>query len=143
MKHTSENERGLLLSCLSSQIFWFISALVLLLLFCGIAYSTADPAAVTTPLSLCALYLSAMIGGIAAVRLSGDGIASGALSGLFTALLVFVISALPLPDSSFVMPQSIIYTVLIIPASILGAVIGHKRSRTAAKQHAKIKKRRR
>lgn len=139
MKH-NESERNLLLSCLFSQIAWIISAVLLLFIFCAIAYSTADPASLTTPLSLCALYLSSLFGGIAAVRISGDGIASGALSGLFTALLVFIISALPLPDSAFALPQSIIYTSLVIPASIIGAVIGHKKSRTANKQRAKIKK---
>lgn len=140
MKHSSENERGLLLSCLLSQIAWLASAVILLLIFCAAAYSTANPSAITAPMSLCALYLSSIIGGIAAVRLSGDGIASGALSGLITAALVFLLSALPLPDSVFALPQSLIFTSLVIPASILGAVIGHKRSNTAAKQHAKIKK---
>lgn len=140
MKLTSENERGLLLSCLFSQIAWLASAVLLLLIFCAVAYSTSDPASITAPLSLCALYLSSLIGGVAAVRLSGDGIASGALSGLITAVLVFVLSALPLPESSFDLPQSLIFTALVIPASVLGAVIGHRRTKTAAKQHAKIKK---
>lgn len=139
MKQLKENSRSILLSCALSQIAWLVSALILLLVFCGIAYSMADPDSVTVPLSLCALYMSAVIGGIAAVRLSGDGIVSGAISGLITALLVFCLSALPLPDSAFAMPMSLILTALIIPASILGSVIGHKKPKNPAKSIKKAR----
>lgn len=139
MKQPNEKSRSILLSCALSQIAWLVSAVVLLLVFCAIAYSMADPDSVTQPLSLCALYLSAVIGGIAAVRLSGDGIASGAMSGLFTALLVFCLSALPLPDSAFAMPMSLVFIALIIPASILGSVLGHKKAKNPAKKIRKAR----
>lgn len=140
MKHSAEKEKGILISCLMSQLVWLGSAIVLLLLLCAAAYLTDDPDAVTFPLSLCALYLSAIIGGAAAVRFSGDGIMSGALSGLITSLIVFMLSALPLPDSSFTLPLSLAYTALVIPASVIGSVIGRRKPKTAAQQHAKIHK---
>ena len=118
----------MLQSVLLSQLVWIASALVLLCLFCCISLSLRDPDSIILPLSLCALYLSAVIGGVAAVRFSGDGILSGTLSGTVTALLVFLLSALPFSDSLFSLPSSLIFTALIIPASAVGSVIGHKRT---------------
>lgn len=122
-------ERGILPSCVMSQGVWLLSALVLLLIFCAAAYSTADPDAITAPLSLCALYLSAVIGGIAAVRFSGDGIVSGLISGVITALLVFALSCLPLPETDIEFTRAILMNLLVIPASALGSLIGHRRSK--------------
>ena len=138
MKRIQDEPRPFLLACLLSQIAWFLSALVLLLIFCAIAVSMEDPDSVTVPFSLCALYLSAFIGGIAAVRLSGDGIASGAVSGCFTMLLVFALTALPLENAPFEFPLSLILTACIVPASVLGAVIGHKKQKNPAKQLKKL-----
>ncbi len=139
MKKTSENGRGIFLSCLYAQIVWALSTVILMLIFCIVAYSTADPDSITTPLSLCALYLSALIGGIAAVRISGDGIVSGAVSGVITAILVFALSVLPLPESGFDLPSSLLFTALVIPASVIGSIVGHKRKKSPLK-HSKIKK---
>ena len=143
MKHNGENKRGFFLSCLLAQAVWLISAIVLLVIFSIIAYSTADPDSIIAPMALCALYISSAIGGIGAVRLSGDGIASGALSGLFTALIVFLLSLLPFPSSGMEISKSLLFNVLVIPASMAGAVIGHKRKKSPGKKHpvSKIKKR--
>ena len=122
-------ERSILLSCVMSQGVWLLSALVLLLIFCAVAYSTADPDAITTPLSLCALYLSAVIGGISAVRFSGDGIVSGLISGIITALIVFALSCLPLPETDIRFSRAILLNLLVIPASALGSLVGHKRNK--------------
>lgn len=133
MKNSEKDGRNFFLSCLIAQIAWAVSTLVLLLIMCAVAYSTADPDSITIPLSLCALYLSSLIGGIFAVRLSDDGIASGCLSGLITSAIVFCLSALPLPSSGFNLIQSFILIALIVPASILGAVIGHKKDKKPKK----------
>ncbi|MBQ7933078.1 MAG: TIGR04086 family membrane protein [Clostridia bacterium] len=127
MKKSHEVKRSLFLSSLQAQVVCALSAVVLLLIFCTIAYSAEDPDSISFPLSLCALYLSSMIGGIAAVRLSGDGIVSGLLSGLVTALLVWLLSLLPLPESGVGFPVSFLYTGMVIPASAIGAALGHKR----------------
>ena len=139
MKKNS-SPRSMLVSVLLSQIAWLASAMIFLLIFCAIAISTRDPDSIIAPLSLCALYLSAVIGGIFAVRLSGDGIVSGALSGVVTSAIVFLVSALPICDSSFTMPISLILLALIIPASVIGSILGHKRSKNHAKQRAKMRK---
>lgn len=127
MKHSHEAKRSLFLSSIQAQAVWALSAVLLLLVFCTIAYSTDDPDSITFPLSLCALYLSAVIGGIAAVRLSGDGIMSGLLSGLITMALIWLLTLLPLPESNVELPMSLLYTALVIPSSVVGSALGHKR----------------
>ncbi len=140
MKNSHEAKRSILLSSIQAQAVWAPSAVLLLLVFCTIAYSTDDPDSITLPLSLCALYLSAIIGGIAAVRLSGDGILSGLLAGTITAVLVYLLSLLPLPESHVELPMSLLYTVLVIPASAVGSALGHKRKEKPSGMKAKRKK---
>jgi len=139
MKHSRETKRSLFLSSLQAQAVWAPAAVLLLLVFCAVACSTADPDSITFPLSLCALYLSAVIGGIAAVRLSGDGLMSGLLSGIFTALLVGLLSLLPLPDSGTEFPMSLLYTALVIPASVVGSAVGHRRKEKPGKKFKRKK----
>lgn len=134
MKHSAAGSRGIFLSCIMAQAVWVIAALILLPVMALIAYSTDDPDSVTRPLSLCALYLSAVIGGIAAVRVSGDGIASGALSGLITAGILLLVSAFPLPESGLEPNLGFLLLALVIPASVIGSVLGHKRPKRKPKR---------
>ena len=128
MKHSAAGPRGLFSSCMLAQAVWLISALILLAASALIAASTEDPDAVIRPLALCALFLSAMAGGIAAVRFSGDGAASGALSGLLTAALVFLLSTLPLPEAGFGSVEELLLRLAVIPAAVAGSVLGHRRN---------------
>ena len=96
MKNHKQKSRGLFLSCVISQGFFFVSSIILLLIFCGIASSMDDPDSVITPLSLCALYIGAVIGGVSSVKLSDAGIVSGLVSGALSAVLLFALSAFPL-----------------------------------------------
>jgi len=129
MKKTTESKRGIIIPCLKAQLIWVGATIILMLIFCSVAYSLEDPDSVTVPLSLCALYVSSIICGIAAVKISGDGIVSGALSGGITALLLLCLSALPLPEGVFEMPISFFLILLVIPSSIVGAILGHKRKK--------------
>lgn len=140
MKNSRETKRSILLSSIQAQAVWLLTAGALLLIFCAIAYSTEDPDSITLPLSLCALYLSAVFGGIAAVRLSGDGLMSGLLTGILSAGILFLISLLPLPVSSMEMPMSFLYNALVIPAAVIGAALGHKRKMTPSARKAKMMK---
>lgn len=127
MKHSHETKRSILFSSVQAQGVWFLSAAVLLLIFCAVAYSMEDPDSVIFPLSLCALYLSSVIGGIASVRLSGDGLMSGMLSGIMTLVLIVLLSFFPFPVFCEDRIGSIGYLVMILPASVIGSVLGHKR----------------
>ncbi len=140
MKNSHEAKRSILISSIQAQAVWAISAILLLLIFCAIAYTTDDPDGITMPLSLCALYLSAIAGGIAAVRISGDGIMSGLLSGVITAVIIYLLSFLPLPGSQIEMPLSLLYTLLVIPASVVGSALGHKRADKPVGVKSKLKK---
>ena len=129
MKSFSDNGRGFFASCLFSQLYFIGSAVLLLLIFCAVSVSLDDPDRVTPTLSLVSLYLSAFVSGIAAVRLSGDGLASGAVSGLFTATMVMLLSFLPFPSSGYDSLTSLLCCLLTVPAATLGAVIGHKKTK--------------
>jgi len=128
MKSPLKQERGLLRACLMALMIWAGSSVVLLSSFCLIAYSTEDPAAIILPLSLCALYLSALICGIGAVRLSGGAPLAGLMSGLLIALILFSLSFFSLPSSGIVFPNSLFLTVAVIPASFVGSILGQKKS---------------
>lgn len=117
------------LSCLLSQAVWAAGLVILLLISCAAANSSENPDSMIRPLSLACLYLSALISGFAAVRFSGDGILSGILSGTVTALLMLLLSCLPLPESGAAFPMNLLLTAAVIPSSCAGALIGRKRNR--------------
>lgn len=128
----SYSKSGLFVSAIRAQIVVLITAAILLTAFCAVAYSTDDPDSIIIPLSLCALYLSAISGGIAAVRFSGDGIISGLLSGAVSLAVIFLLSLLPLHPSGLDSRVRLILTILIVPASAAGSIIGHKKKEKAA-----------
>lgn len=148
MEHTKDKPTlaVLFFSAVRAQIVMFLTGLVLLLLFCAIAYSLADPDTVTVPLSLAALFAGGLAGGIAAVRFSGDGILSGWLSGVMSALLLWLLSFLPIQTASgashfALVPETILFLCLPL-SSLIGAVIGRKRGKAhnAAKPKNRIRK---
>ncbi len=121
--------RPMWLACLLSQLFWGGGLILFLLLSCAAANSAEDPAAMLLPLSLASRYLAAFIAGIAAARLSEDGLLSGLLSGCVTAVLMLLFSCLPMPGSEISFAMNLLLTAAVIPASCAGAVIGKKRTR--------------
>ena len=125
------NGIGIVTAALKAQLTMVISGVLLLLCFCGIAYSMDDPDSVTKPLSLCALFLSALCGGFSAVRLSGDGLVSGLCAGAFTALIVFVLSALPVSDSGMELADTLLMYLGILAAAAVGSIIGKRRKDTS------------
>jgi len=142
MRKSIENERGIFLPSLKAQIGWVISGISLLFIFCMIAYSTEDPCSMIKPLSLTALYLSSAIGGFCAMKLSGK-LASGLISGIFTALFIFFLSVIPICKTGNDIGTSLILNSLIIPSSFLGAFIAKPRRASPKKHRSRIKKIRR
>ncbi len=130
------------LSCLLSQIVWAAGLVILLLISCAVANSAEDPGSMIRPLSLACLYLSVLISGFAAVRFSGDGLLSGLLSGTITALLMFLFSCLPLPESGFVFPYNLLLTGAVIPAGCAGALIGRKKQKRKSPARKNFKRKR-
>lgn len=125
-----KSEKSLLISCLISQIYWIVSAIVLMLIIGAVAVSLENPAAVLVPLCLATLYLSAIISGIAAVRYSHDGVLSGLLSGVITSALVMLLSFIPFPSSGLDTTTSLICALLVIPAAAIGSILGRKKENT-------------
>lgn len=143
MKKTNENERGIFFCALKAQIAFVISGLILVLVFCAIAYATSDPNSIIKPLSITALYLSAAMGGISAARISGGSLLSGFISGVITALTVLLLSYIPIYKSGMDTVTSLILNAFIIPAATVGAFAGKPRAKNSKKRRNKIKKMRR
>ena len=122
---------GMAAAVLKAQLAVIIAGLVLLLVFCAVAASVNDPDSIIKPLSLCALFLSAFTGGIFAVRLSGDGLLSGLLSGVGTAFLIFCLSLLPFPETDSTAAEAVISFLCIVASSAAGAMIGKPRKKKA------------
>jgi len=97
-----------------------------------IAYGTADPNRFTTPLALCALYLSAIFGGVIAIRLHRtDTLLCGGISGGVLMLLHLLLSCF-LPqgfDKPLPLLLLLLLRLLTIVAAILGAYIGFPREK--------------
>lgn len=131
---SKKGNANILTAAIKAQIAVVVSALALLLIFCGISISSEDPDSMIKPLSLCALFLSAFFGGLTAVRLSGDGILSGICSGGITVLLVMLLSFLPLTSLNDPITTKLVSLLCILASSCAGAIIGKRRT-TSKKLH--------
>ena len=118
-----------------AQLVFLVTGAVLLLSFAWIASVLEDPDSVLLPLSLTALCLSSLAGGIAAVRCTGDGLLSGLLSGTVSMVLVRILSALPLPPTDMETGKMILFLCLIPALSVCGAVLGKKRKKQTRHKH--------
>lgn len=93
-KRRPEKESGAS-SVIRSALFGIFASLcafvVLWLVASFVAYSCKDPDAVVTVIALCALYISATVGGFVAAKTYGEGgIAASGICGIaFTFLLLF------------------------------------------------------
>ncbi len=120
----------LVTSLAKAQLVFLVTGMVLVLLFCAIALRLTDPSSVTVPLSLLALALASIAGGVGAVRMSGDGLLSGFLSGGITMGLVWALSLLPLPGAPLETGDRVLFYCLMPVLSLCGAVVGKKRKST-------------
>jgi len=137
---THSKERGFFFSCLLGDAWWLGSALVLLLISCSFLVLSPNPSALIFPIALAILYGSGIIGGFASVRLTKDGVLSGALSGVIAALFLMAVSFLPLYPSGVDIVTSVLCSLLLIPAFAVGSVIGHKREKTTLYSFKKKKR---
>ena len=108
-----------------------LSALILALIGAIVCISSADPHSLMIPISLIALYLSAMIGGWITVRLHKKApLPCGTLCG---AMMLFLLVLLSLffdkkEGGGFSLGISLLLRALVPFFSILGARLGWKRS---------------
>lgn len=123
-----------------------IAAAALLFIFTAVAYGTEDPDSLTAPLGYAALYLSALIAGGAASRISretGAGAAlAGGSAGVMLLFLVIVMTLIPAEaPASAVSPLSAVFMYATVPAAAAlgGLVVRHKRR----KPGMKVRRRRR
>ena len=140
MKRNGENDGGIFLSFIKTILFFVVSGIILLVISSVIAYNTKDPTAIIKPLGLSSLYLSAMICGISASRVSGGSIVAGVISGITASILILTLSLIPMGGEAVDFLTTLLFAVMIIPSSVLGAIIGKPRQKSARKHHAKNQK---
>ena len=120
---------------LKAQLVFLLTGTVLLTLFCWIAHGLEDPDSVTRPLSLAALCLSALAGGIGAVRFTRDGLLSGLVSGTVSVLLLRILTVLPASPSGMETGQMLFFLCLLPVLSVCGAVLGKRRRKNPKHRH--------
>lgn len=124
---------GWIVAIAKAQLVFLVTGLLLLLLATTIACQLDDPGSVLHPLAGTALCLSALAGGIAAVRFTEDGILSGLLSGTVSLALLRCLSLLPLPDSTLEIHTFIVFLCLVPIGAVCGAVVGKRRRKKKAR----------
>lgn len=138
-REEAENQFGATLkSALFGTGIALLAAMLLLFLCAGICYGTADPDALTTPLSLSALYLSAMIGGFASVRRNrGGALFCGALCGalLILAFLMINLCFHATYSRSFSPMIALLLRAVVLLFSVLGGFLGLHRRTAAGSRH--------
>ncbi len=115
-----------------------MTAILLMLCFSAVAYSTPDPASLTFPLGIASLYLSIFVGGIAASR---TGASMRLISGLIytaTVFLLFSLVKLPMMGSEGIENAGLymIFCVAFSAFGILFTTILPKRKNLSKKRRA-------
>ncbi|MBO5938912.1 MAG: TIGR04086 family membrane protein [Clostridia bacterium] len=107
-----------------------LCAAVLLLVGALICQRSQDPNKMTLPLGLVSLYLSALLGGIVAVRHRGSSaLLCGAVCGILLLVFFWIVSIFFGDSDAFSLPLSLFLRCFTAFFSILGAYLGLKRSK--------------
>ncbi len=124
---TDSGVGNLMQSALFGALIGLLTATLLLFAATAVCYATADPASLTTPLALAALYLSSLIAGFAALRRHRSmALACGSLCGIFLMLVFLAVSLIfgNRVEGGFSLPFSLLVRGLMIPVSAIGGYLG-------------------
>ena len=137
-RRTATEKEAITLSATMKCVLWALpitmaAGLLLLLLSTALLLSTKDPDRYHTAAALAVLYCTAFLGGLIAVRLCHrrSPLLCGACEAALL-ILLFTVLSLFLPDEWRHVRSgglALLSRVLLLPASILGAFTGAKRSR--------------
>ncbi|MBR2848392.1 MAG: hypothetical protein IKB87_02935 [Clostridia bacterium] len=135
----SKKAISLPIACAYAFVAALASALILLFVATIIAYAQADPTRVAVPASLGVLYLSTLIGGAVASRLSDVSLLFSAVFGTVYLFFTFLLSVFPFGDAScgFAVIPSLLARIAIIGAALLGGFIGKKREKRPSGRNKK------
>ena len=132
ISHSKDISRGkqLLLSSALGALIGGGSLLILLLIMSAICLLVDSPHALVTPMCFVAIYLASFIAGFFAVKRndSSDALICGSLCGTILALAIWVIFGIAgkILGASSPFVLSLIWKLIIVLFSILGAFIGLK-----------------
>ena len=129
---------ALIPGCCIALLVGMAAGLVLLMLSAAFVYAQPDPSVLGQPLALLSLYLSALICGFAAAKLTRQGIVSGAVSGVLLILVKTALSFLPpLSGGGLSVPVSVLAHIGIAAAAVLGSLAGKERRPVPGKRTKK------
>lgn len=127
-EHAEQASFGnLLQSALFGALLGMIASALLLFAATAICYSAEDPAAMTTPLSLAALYLSSLVAGFASVcRHRSSALLCGSLGGLLFMVVLLAVSCLLRghAEDAFSTSSALLLRAMMLPVSAIGGFLG-------------------
>ena len=136
--------RGIIPCSAAGALASIILILIMAIVLSYLLSKAADPIRLVTPTALCALYISALIGGFIATRLNKcSALLCGICVGTAIAALGFIIS-LTISDSlssGASTSRSLMLRLSIIVCSVIGSYIGNLKKTPSKKRHNNYKKR--
>ena len=105
----------------------FLCFALLIFAFSCLCLAVSDPHSLTTPLSLAAIYLSALVAGFAALRYNRrqDALLCGLVSGvLFALALSLLMLFVRTPETDTSLKNALLLRLLALPSSLCGAFLG-------------------
>ncbi len=127
------------LACIRSLLFGLLAAVLLLLIAVALTYAQSDPSRFATPASLVTLYLAVSLTGFLAARASDSPVLAGGICGAVWLVLVLLLSLIAGGDGGcgFGTLGTLLARASIPIASVLGALIGKKRTKRASSHRKK------
>ena len=124
-RHISKS--GILISSAYGLLCATVILILLLTAFSAIGLATENPHSLLTPISFFSIYTASFFGGFIAIKKNkgADALLCGLICGIFTFLflsLIFFIIGIILKSQSASLTW--LFRALIIPASILGSLLG-------------------
>ncbi len=124
-RHISKS--GILISSAYGLLCATVILILLLAIFSAVGLATENPHSLLTPISFFSIYTASFFGGFIAIKKNkgADALLCGLICGIFTFLflsLIFFIIGIILKSQSASLTW--LFRALIIPASILGSLLG-------------------
>ena len=124
-RHISKS--GILISSAYGLLCATVILILLLAIFSAVGLATENPHSLLTPISFFSIYTASFFGGFIAIKKNkgADALLCGLVCGIFTFLflsLIFFIIGIILKSQSASLTW--LFRALIIPASILGSLLG-------------------
>ncbi len=132
-----------LTNILKGSLFEAVFGVLLILILCAVIYRSSDPDKLIIPVSLAALYLTAVFGGFIITMINRKAaLICGAISGGLLLVATFLLSfaTAPFPYEAYSGTTGVMLRFAIIPASLFGAYLASKAIGSHSKKRARSRR---